>query len=176
VSNFAAWQITTALGISARLGLSAFRCVQPMYNLLKRQAEVDLLPMAQSEGLAVVPYSPLAGGVLTGKYGRREREVEGRLNKSEVYAKRYHEASYFDVAQELCRIAEEVGRHPVSLAVRWVAHHPGVTAPIIGARDLEQLEPSLASVDIDFPDALYERISALTPAPPLATDREEERG
>ncbi len=176
VSNFAAWQITKALGVSARLGLAAFRGVQPMYNLLKRQAEVELLPMARSEGLAVVPYSPLAGGVLTGKYGRREREVEGRLDKSPMYAKRYHEASYFEVAQELCGIAEEVGHHPASLAVRWVAHHPGVTAPIIGARNLEQLEPSLASVDVDFPDALYDRISALTPTPPLSTDREEERG
>lgn len=175
VSNFAAWQITKALGVSARLGLAAFRCVQPMYNLLKRQAEVELLPMAQSEGLAVVPYSPLAGGVLTGKYGRRDREVEGRLRRSTMYQKRYDEAAYFEVAQDLCAIADEVGHHPVSIAVRWVGHHPGVTAPIIGARNLEQLEPSLASVGLDFPDELYARISALTPTPPLATDREEER-
>ena len=176
VSNFAAWQIARALGVSERLGLTAFRCVQPMYNLLKRQAEVELLPMAQAERLAVVPYSPLAGGVLTGKYGRREEEVEGRLTKSAMYAKRYHEPWYFEVGQELSRIAEEVGAHPASLAVRWVSTHPGVTAPIIGARSLEQLEPSLASVDLDFPNDLYARISALTPTPPLATDREEERG
>lgn len=175
VSNFAAWQVAKALGVSARLGLAAFRCVQPMYNLLKRQAEVELLPMAQAEGLAVVPYSPLAGGVLTGKYGRREREVEGRLRSSGMYQKRYAEPSYYEVAQELCRLADEAGHHPVSLAVRWVAHHPGVTSPIIGARNLEQLEPSLASVEIDFPEETYERLSALTPTPPLATDREEER-
>jgi aryl-alcohol dehydrogenase-like predicted oxidoreductase len=176
VSNFAAWQIAKALGVSARSGLAAFRCVQPMYNLLKRQAEVELLPMARSEGLAVVPYSPLAGGVLTGKYGRREQEVDGRLSESRMYAKRYREPSYFEVARELGAIAAEVGHHPASLAVRWVAHHPAVTAPIVGARNLEQLEPSLASVEIDLPDALYERITALTPTPPLATDREEERG
>jgi len=175
VSNFAAWQIARALGLSAQLGVASFRCVQPMYNLLKRQAEVELLPMAQAEGLAVIPYSPLAGGVLTGKYGQREKEVDGRLRTSGMYQKRYAEPSYYEVAQELCGVADEVGHHPASLAVRWVAHHPGVTAPIIGARNLEQLEPSLASVEIDFSDALYDRLSALTPTPPLATDREEER-
>ncbi len=175
VSNFAAWQIARALGDSARLGLAHFRCVQPMYNLVKRQAEVELLPMAEVEGLAVVPYSPLAGGILTGKYGRRDEEVEGRLKESDMYAKRYAEPSYFEAARGLRDIAEERGHHPASLAVAWVARHPAVTDPIVGARNLEQLEPSLASTEIDMDDELYARISALTPAPPLATDREEER-
>jgi len=175
VSNFAAWQIARALGDSARLGLAHFRCVQPMYNLLKRQAEVELLPMAEAEGLAVVPYSPLAGGVLTGKYGHREEEVEGRLSESDMYARRYADASYFAAARGLRDIAGELGHHPASLAVAWVARHPAVTAPIVGARNLEQLEPSLASTEIDMDDELYARISALTPAPPLATDRAEER-
>jgi aryl-alcohol dehydrogenase-like predicted oxidoreductase len=176
VSNFAAWQIAKALGVSAREGLASFRVVQPMYNLLKRQAEVELLPMALDEGLAVVSYSPLAGGVLTGKYGRkRDLEVEGRLKVSGMYRKRYAETSDYEAAQALCDLADEAGHHTVSLAVAWVAHHPGITAPIIGARSLEQLEPSLQSVEVDMSDDLYARISALTPAPPLATDREEER-
>jgi len=176
VSNFAAWQISKALGISAREGLAPFRVVQPMYNLLKRQAEVELLPMALDEGLGVVSYSPLAGGVLTGKYGRsRDLDVEGRLKVSDMYRKRYAEASDYEAAQALCALADEAGHHPVSLAVAWVGHHPGITAPIIGARSLEQLEPSLASVEVDMTDELYDRLSALTPRPPLATDREEER-
>ena len=175
VSNFAAWQIAKALGVSAREGLAAFRCVQPMYNLLKRQAEVELLPMAEAEGVAVIPYSPLAGGILTGKYGSRDPKVEGRLNTSEMYAKRYSQPSDYEVAQSLADIAAEEGHHPASLAVAWTATHPAVTAPIIGARSLEQLEPSLASVSLDMTDDLYRRISALTPAPALATDREEER-
>ncbi|MCG6988843.1 MAG: aldo/keto reductase [Gemmatimonadetes bacterium] len=176
VSNFAAWQIERALGISAREGLAAFRCVQPMYNLLKRQAEVEILPMARAEGLGVISYSPLAGGLLTGKYGKRKSpDVEGRLNVSQMYQKRYAQPSDFEVAQDLVGIAETHGYHPVSLAVAWVAKHPAVTAPIIGARSLEQLEPSLASVDVDMTDELYAGISSLTPAPALATDREEER-
>jgi aryl-alcohol dehydrogenase-like predicted oxidoreductase len=175
VSNFAAWQIAQALGDSARLGLAHFRCVQPMYNLLKRQAEVELLPMAEAEGLAVVPYNPVAGGVLTGKYGRDREAVEGRLNRSDMYAKRYARASYFEVAEELRHIAEEHAHHPASLAVAWVAHHPAVTAPIVGARTVEHVETALASTEINITDELYARISALTPTPPLATDRDEER-
>jgi len=175
VSNFAAWQIAKALGVSDRLGLAAFRCTQPMYSLLKRQAEVELLPMAEAEGLAVIPYSPLAGGILTGKYGPRDPKVEGRINTSEMYARRYAQASDFEVAQSLGAIAAGEGHHPASLAVAWVGKHPAVTAPIIGARSLEQLEPSLASVGVDMSDELYGRITALTPAPALATDREEER-
>jgi len=175
VSNFAAWQIVKALGVSAREGLAPFRCVQPMYNLLKRQAEVELLPMAQAEGLGVISYSPLAGGILTGKYGRKDREVDGRLRVSEMYQQRYAEMSDYEVAQALCGVSEIHGYHPASVAVAWVGRHPGVTAPIIGARNLEQLEPSLASVDVNMTDELYAEISALTPAPALATDREEER-
>ncbi|MCG6958148.1 MAG: aldo/keto reductase [Gemmatimonadetes bacterium] len=175
VSNFAAWQIVKALGVSAREGLAAFRCVQPMYSLLKRQAEVEILPMAEAEGLGVISYSPLAGGILTGKYGRKDLEVDGRLRVSRMYQNRYARMSDYEVAQALCGVAESHGYHPASLAVAWVAKHPALTAPIIGARNLEQLEPSLASVEVDMTEDLYAEIGALTPAPALATDREEER-
>ena len=175
VSNFAAWQIARALGTSERLGLAAFRCVQPMYNLLKRQAEVELLPMAQAEGLAVIPYSPMAGGILTGKYGGADLSVDGRLRDSDMYAKRYGAPSNFEIAQGFAKLAAEHGWHPAALAVAWVAHHPAVTAPIIGARNLEQLDSSLAATEIRLDDALYAEISGLAPAPALATDREEER-
>ena len=176
VSNFAAWQIARALGTSERLGLATFRCVQPMYNLLKRQAEVEILPMAQTEGLAVIPYSPMAGGVLTGKYGRKDLSVEGRLKTSGMYQNRYGDMSNFEVAQAFATLAAEHGWHPAALAVAWVARHPAVTAPIIGARNLEQLESSLGSTNIELDDELYAKISALTPTPALPTDREEERG
>jgi aryl-alcohol dehydrogenase-like predicted oxidoreductase len=175
VSNFAAWQIARALGTSERLGLAAFRCVQPLYNLLKRQAEVELLPMALAEGLAVIPYSPMAGGILTGKYAGRDLSVEGRLKTSEMYQRRYGEDSDFAAAQALARLAHEHGWHPASLAVAWVARHPAVTAPIIGARNLGQLDAALASTEIHLDEALYAEISALTRRPPLATDREDER-
>ncbi len=175
VSNFAAWQIARALGTSARLGLAAFRCVQPMYNLLKRQAEVEILPLAQEEGLAVTPYSPMAGGVLTGKYGDKDLSVDGRLHTSEMYQKRYGEDANFQVARSFAALAREHGWHPAALAVAWVAKHPAVTAPIIGARNLDQLESTLTALDIDLDDDTYAQVSALTPTPPPATDRSEER-
>lgn len=175
VSNFAAWQIATALGASARLGLAHFRCVQPMYNLLKRQAEVEILPLAESEGLAVTPYSPMAGGVLTGKYGKKDLTVDGRLKTSAMYATRYGARSNFEVARDFAALADSRGWHPAALAVAWVGRHPAVTAPIIGARSLDQLESTLTCADIDLDDETYAEISALTPRPPLATDREEER-
>ncbi|MDP2957765.1 MAG: aldo/keto reductase [Longimicrobiales bacterium] len=176
VSNFAAWQIARALGTSERLGFATFRCVQPMYNLLKRQAEVELLPLAQAEGLAVIPYSPMAGGVLTGKYGEKDLSVEGRLKSSDLYARRYGDDANFQAARAFAALARDHGWHPAALAVAWVGRHPAVTAPIIGARNLEQLESSLAATEIELDDATYAEISALTPTPALATDREEERG
>jgi aryl-alcohol dehydrogenase-like predicted oxidoreductase len=88
-SNFAAWQVAKALGISAKEGWARFECLQPMYNLVKRQVEVEILPMAQSEHLGVIPYGPLGGGLLTGKYGASRRPDSGRLVEDEVYQTRY---------------------------------------------------------------------------------------
>lgn len=175
VSNFAAWQIMKALGISAREHLARFEVIQPMYNLVKRQAEVEILPLALSEGLGVIPYSPLGGGLLTGKYGPDKMPEEGRLVKNDMYSVRYGDQWMLEAAAEFSSLAEDLGYAPAALAVRWVAHHPAVTAPIIGARNLEQLEESLDSLNIDMTDDLYEKISAISPAPPIATDRTEEK-
>jgi len=176
VSNWAAWQIAKALGISARQSLARFECAQPMYSLAKRQAEVEILPMAAAERLGVIPYSPLGGGLLTGKYGVDRKPDKGRLVENKGYAKRYAEPSYYETADRLCAHAAERGLHPATLAVAWVMHHPAVTAPILGARNLEQLEPSLAAADVDMTPEWRAEISALSPEPPLATDRAEEKG
>ena len=175
VSNFAAWQIMKALGISAREHLARFEVIQPMYNLVKRQVEVEILPLALSEGLGVIPYSPLGGGLLTGKYGPEKMPEEGRLVKNDMYAKRYGNRWMFEAAAEFASLAEDLGYAPAALAVSWVAHHPAVTAPIIGARNLEQLEESLDSLNVDMTEDLYEKISEISPAPPIATDRTEEK-
>jgi aryl-alcohol dehydrogenase-like predicted oxidoreductase len=175
-SNFAAWQITKALGISAREGWARFECIQPMYNLAKRQAEVEILPMAVSEGLGVITYSPLGGGLLTGKYESARPPSSGRLIQSERYRARYADPAAHETARRFSEFAAARGFAPAALAVAWVAGHPGVTAPIIGARNLAQLEDSLKSVEITMTPELRAEISALSPVPPLATDREEERG
>lgn len=173
-SNFAAWQVAKALGIAVREGLAAFECIQPMYNLLKRQAEVELLPMALSENLAVIPYSPLAAGILTGKYRKKQKPKVGRLLTNTMYQGRYAEDWQYEVANNFSDLARKHGHDPAALAVAWVAAHPAVTAPIIGARNVQQLEGSLKSVDIEIDDDLYRQISALSPEPGIATDRSEE--
>lgn len=175
VSNFAAWQTAKALGISAKNGWSPLVSIQPMYNLVKRQAEVELLPMALSENLAVIPYNPLAAGLLTGKYGVNRRPESGRLVEHRIYQTRYGDKGMYQVADDFVKFARERGYDPVSLAVAWVASHPAVTAPIIGARNLQQLEGSLKSVEINMTAELRAEISALSPEPPPATDRNEER-
>ena len=174
-SNWAAWQIAKALGISVFHELPAFSCVQPMYNLVKRQAEVEILPLARAEALGVITYSPLGGGLLTGKYGVGKRPERGRLVENDMYSARYGAGSYYETAERFVAYAEELGVHPVTLAVSWVAHHPAVTAPIIGARDVRQLERSLAAADHTIDGEVYAELSALSPTPPPATDRTEEQ-
>jgi len=175
VSNWAAWQIATALGISVREGLARFACIQPMYSLAKRQAEVEILPLAQAEGLGVMTYSPLGGGLLTGKYGVAERPKQGRLMENEMYQKRYGDPSNFEIAERLTAHAKEHGLYPATLAVAWVMSHPAVTAPIIGARDLDQLEASLGAIDVSMTPDWRDEISGLSVEPPPATDRSEEK-
>jgi aryl-alcohol dehydrogenase-like predicted oxidoreductase len=175
VSNWAAWQIAKALGISAREGLARFECIQPMYSLAKRQAEVEILPLAQAEQMGVIPYSPLGGGLLTGKYGVGQRPESGRLVENEMYMKRYSLEQYYETAERFAAHAQERRLHPATLAVAWVMAHPGVTAPIIGARNVEQLESSLAAVDVEMTPERRAEISALSIEPPPATDRLEEK-
>jgi len=175
VSNWSAWQAAKALGIAARHNLARLECLQPMYNLAKRQAEVEILPLAREEQIGVISYSPLAGGLLSGKYGVDRRPKKGRLVESELYASRYGDSVYFEVAERFAAHAKERGHHPVSLAVAWVRSHPAITAPIIGARNLEQLEPSLGALDIDMSPEWRAEISALSIEPPPANDRTEEK-
>lgn len=174
-SNYAAWQVSKGLGLSAVHGLTRFVCVQPMYNLVKRQAEVEILPMAQMEKLAVTTYNPLAGGLLSGKYGDGKVDKSARLMANPVYQARYGEKWMREASQEFAKFAQERGYDPVSLAVAWVGGHPAVTAPIIGARNVQQLKSSIDSIHIDMTPSLWKEISKLTPEPPLATDRSDEK-
>ncbi len=172
VSNYAAWQVMKAQAVAQTLG-TRIDVLQPMYSLVKRQAEVELFPMAVDQDILVCPYSPLGGGLLTGKYARGET---GRLTENAIYAKRYDVAWMRDAARGLGEIAAEIGVHPASLAVAWVAAHPARPSPIVSARSVAQLAPSLAATGVEMGPALYRRLAALTPAPPPATDRLEEAG
>ncbi|SDI22637.1 aldo/keto reductase [Aliiruegeria lutimaris] len=170
VSNFAAWQVMKSVAVAERFDLK-ISLLQPMYNLVKRQAEMELLPMAADQEIAVAPYSPLGGGLLTGKY---RGGATGRLDTDPSYKIRYGEQWMRDVAVALTDLAEEMGQSPATLAVAWVASHPAVTAPIISARSLDQLKPSLAAVGFEMDAALRARMTALTPTLEPATGRLEE--
>lgn len=171
VSNYAAWQVQQALGVQQEHGWARLQVIQPMYNLVKRQAEVEILPMAQANGVGVIPYSPGAAGLLSGKYSG---QATGRLKTNKMYEARYGEEWVFEVAEKFVAYCGARNLNPVATAVAWVGAHPGVTAPIIGARNLEQLRDSLASVNVEMSAAMRAEIGDLSRTPPPATDRLEE--
>ncbi len=174
-SNFAAWQVAHALGMARCEGFAPLVAIQPMYNLVKRTAEVEILPMAQSLGIGVIPYSPTGGGLLTGKYGIGRKPDKGRLVEWKMYETRYANTSFFEIAERFTELAKELGHAPATLAVAWVASHPAVTSVLVGGRNVEQLAPAFAAKDVVLDDATRARISALSPEPPPATDRNEEK-
>ena len=172
VSNWSAWQTQRAVDIQERNNWARLQVVQPMYNLVKRQAEVEILPMAQANGIGVIPYSPGAAGLLSGKY---LGQATGRLKTNKMYEARYGEAWTYEVAENFVTFCKQQGLHPVSTAIAWVGAHPGITAPIIGARNLDQLKDSLAAVKVNMTPELRAEIADLSPTPPPATDRLEEQ-
>ncbi|NQW53274.1 MAG: aldo/keto reductase [Rhodospirillales bacterium] len=172
VSNWSAWQTQRAVDIQERNDWARLQVIQPMYNLVKRQAEVELLPMAAANGIGVIPYSPAAAGLLSGKYFG---QASGRLKTNKMYEARYGEEWAFETAEKYVALCQQKGLHPVSAAIAWVGAHPAITAPIIGARNVDQLKDSLAAVKIDMTPELRAEIAALSRTPPPATDRLEEQ-
>ena len=174
ISNWSAWQTQRAVDIQERNNWARLQVIQPMYNLVKRQAEVEILPMAEANGIGVIPYSPAAAGLLSGKYAAIRGAAPGRLKTTKMYEARYGEPWMFEAAETYVAFCKQRGLHPVSTAVAWVGAHPAITAPIIGARNVEQLQDSLNAVKIEMTPALRAEIAALSRTPSPATDRLEE--
>ncbi len=170
VSNYAAWQVMKAQAAAQSLE-TRIDAIQPMYSLVKRQAEVEIFPMAQDQDIAIIPYSPLGGGLLTGKYTKGET---GRLTDDARYKARYGQDWMHGTAATLADLASAYGVAPATLAVRWVLAHPAQPSPIISARSVVQLEPSLAANDFEMAKDLYDEITGLSVTPAPATDRLEE--
>jgi aryl-alcohol dehydrogenase-like predicted oxidoreductase len=151
-SNYPAWQVALALGVSARLNLARFDCVQPRYNLLYREVETELLPLCRDQGLGVIPYNPLAGGFLSGKYRQEEAAPQGTrftLGKTgELYRKRYWQQAQFEAVEHLRRFFGPRGKSLVQVAVAWLLAQPGITSAIVGASRPEQLDDTLAAVNL----------------------------
>jgi aryl-alcohol dehydrogenase-like predicted oxidoreductase len=166
VSNFLAYRLARALGRSELHKLTRFVSVQPRYSLLFREIERELLPLCGEEGLGVIPYNPLAGGLLTGKYkysAKPEDNTRFTLGTAgTMYQDRYwNERSFASVAQ-LHALADEAGVPLATLAVAWVMANPLITAPLLGASRPEQLDATLAAADYKLDSGLKQRLDELT--------------
>ena len=165
-SNFHAYQVARALGRSEVQGLVRFDSVQPRYNLLFRQIERELLPLCQEEGIGVIPYNPLAGGLLSGKHRREAGPTAGTRftvgSAARRYQERYWHEREFATLDALRPLAAEAGISLVQMAVGWVVAHPAVTAPIIGASGPEQIDDVLPAVGKGIDTGLKARLDELT--------------
>jgi 1-deoxyxylulose-5-phosphate synthase len=165
VSNFHAYRVARSMGRSEALGITQLVSVQPRYNLLFRQIERELLPLCQEERLAVIPYNPLAGGLLTGKHKRGAPPAGTRFtlgNAAKTYTERYWREREFDTVDAFVTLAKAAGLDPATLAVAWVLAHPAVTSPLIGASRPEQLKASVAAVETKLDPGLKAKLDELS--------------
>ncbi len=164
VSNFTGWQLMKALSVSELRGFERFVSLQPQYSLVERNIEREVLPACREEGLGVIPWSPLGGGFLSGKYRRGEEPPEGSRiagasdGMEEAWARRATERNWrtLDVLDE---VSEETGKSYAQIALNWLLRQEGVTAPIIGARRLEQLEDNLGASGWELGEEQVARLS-----------------
>jgi aryl-alcohol dehydrogenase-like predicted oxidoreductase len=166
VSNWMAHRLARALGRSELKGLARIDSVQPRYNMLFRTFERDLLPLCEEEGVAVIPYNPIAGGLLSGKHDRGAPPPDGRFqlgNAGARYQERYWHEREFDTVDALRGLSNEAGMSMASMAVSWVLSNPAITAPIVGASKPEQLKDSLDAAERGpLPADLKTRLDELT--------------
>jgi NDP-hexose C3-ketoreductase / dTDP-4-oxo-2-deoxy-alpha-D-pentos-2-ene 2,3-reductase len=158
-SNFAGWNLVQACETAARRGFLGLVSEQSLYNLSARTVELEVIPACRAYGLALLPWSPLGGGLLG---GAPQRAAEGRRATDRVAQRVAANRSRLEPYEELCR---ELGRRPSEVALAWLLHRPGVTAPIIGPRTLEQLEEALQAAALALDDATLQRLDRMWPGP-----------
>jgi 1-deoxyxylulose-5-phosphate synthase len=165
-SNFLAYQLVRAIGRSETLRLARFDSVQPRYNLLSRQIEQEMLPFCAEEGVGVIAYNPIAGGLLSGKHSRAAPPPEGTRftlgSAGQMYQDRYWHDREFDTVDVLRQLAGQAGVSLVTLSVAWVLANKAITAPIIGASRPEQLGSSLAAAEFTLDDDLKSQLDKAT--------------
>lgn len=166
-SDFAAWKIMESLWVSKEYSLNRFVAEQSAYHLLDRRAERELLPMARSYGIAVTAWSPLAGGLLTGKYTRGTNGPEGsRLHKTDEpneWVDRHLVDPAFDVVETIVAMAREKGYTPAQLSLAWIAQQPGVTGPVLGPRTFAQFQDLVGALEVSFTADELARIDQVAP-------------
>ncbi|MDG2113143.1 MAG: aldo/keto reductase [Actinomycetota bacterium] len=165
-SNFSAWQLARANGKAESLGLQRFDCIQPRYNPLFRQFERDLFHLCELDHIGVIPYNPIAGGLLSGKHSFDEGPTDGTRftlgSASGRYQDRYWKQAEFEAVDALRPLASEAGLTMVEMVVGWVLAHPVITSPIVGASRPEQLEDAVRAAEHPIDPALKDHIDALT--------------
>jgi aryl-alcohol dehydrogenase-like predicted oxidoreductase len=171
ISDTPAWQVSRMQAIADLRGWSPLVALQVEYSLAERTVERDLAPMAEEMGLGVIPWSPLAGGVLTGKYKRSDLDAEASANPTGtrhnvVLAHNMLTERNLDIADEVGKVAEELGKSRAQVALAWTLLNPAVTSPIIGARTLQQLEDNLGALDVEFSDEQRARLDAVSAIDP----------
>lgn len=163
-SNFSAWQLTHALWVSDLRNLARFDSIQPLYNVLARNIERELMPACQEFGVGIISYHPLAAGFLTGKYRKgMEPPIDSRFAVRPVSRSRYWHDRTFDAAEDYLHIAAESGLSPAALAVAWVLSRRGISSAILGARNARQLTDSLGGVGSAISPEIMTRLGALWP-------------
>jgi aryl-alcohol dehydrogenase-like predicted oxidoreductase len=166
-SNFSGWQLQRAIDLSRESNWEPFVCLQPQYNLLCRSTEWELVPLSLAEGLGIIPWSPLRGGWLSGKFHRgmvappsgSRIEIAEQRDWGEKWSA-YNNEQTWHLLDELHAVAKAAGRTPAQTAINWLLRKPGVTAPIIGARRIDQLETNLGSVGWTLTDDQIARLDA----------------
>lgn len=160
-SSMFAWQVMKALGVSALRGMESFVSVQPHYNLVYREEEREMLPLCLSEGLAVLPWSPLARGLLAGaRKALDDRESTARAQSDAFSGGLYDEPSDWSVVEAVKGVAQQTGQQPAQVSLAWLLHQPAVTAPIIGATKLDHLDAAIDAVNLSLGDSELEILEA----------------
>lgn len=158
-STYAAWQLVEALWVAKELGLNRFISEQPPYHLLDRRIERELVPYSQTYGTALIPWSPLAGGFLTGKYTRDgDLPEDSRYSQQQPGGRDVMTDSAFDVMDVVQKLADSKKATPSQIALAWCKDQPAITSPIIGPRTMEQLEDNLGALNVEINDSDRERL------------------
>jgi aryl-alcohol dehydrogenase-like predicted oxidoreductase len=184
-SNYEAWRLGKALRICDRLNLRPFDSVQPPYNLIARDVERELLPLCLDEGIGVITYSPLAGGLLTGKYRRDQPPPDDsrfglKAPTGPLFRGLYWHDRLLDAVEGVKKTADDCGTTPVRLSIAWLLHRPAVTSVILGATRMEHLDEALQALELELDSSTMEALDAIAPVgagptrpPPIG--REEEK-
>ncbi|RAV19200.1 aldo/keto reductase [Paenibacillus contaminans] len=163
-SNYAAWELMKAIGISEKLGLNRFVSMQTSYSLADRAPEQEMVPLCLDQGVGIIPYFPLAGGILTGKYTSADNVPTGSRADADPNFKRFLQPDKLALGDQVVQLAAELNCTPGALSLAWLMRKPAVSTVIVGATRVEQLEENFKSVSLELEDAVMDKLDRLSDA------------